>query len=128
MDRSTSLSLRGIDAAESSSVIFRFAAGGREYSWRFNAGTFDELVALGLGGRLGKGKDVHFDAARVTFEKGTELNPGKVRIRIGRKVRIVAPMPTTGEAAKAGRKAAGNAPVRKAPVRKTRTRKKSPAA
>lgn len=128
MDRSTSLALRGIDAAESSSVVFRFAAGGRTYSWRFNAGTFDELVALGLGGRLGKGKDVHFDAARVSFEKGTDLTPGKVRIRIGRKVRIVAPMPTQGKAGKAGRKAADAAEVRRAPVRKPRARKKSPAA
>lgn len=123
MDKPTSLALRGIDAAERSSIVFRFVAGGRKFSWRFNAGTFDELVALGLGGRLGKGKDVHFDAAQVSFEKGTELTPDKVRIKIGRKVRIVAPMPASGRAARKGRKAA-----EKAPVRKARARRRSPAA
>ncbi len=70
MDRTTSLDLRGIDASEDSSVLFRFSAGGRNYSWRFNAATIDELVALGLSGRLGKGKDVHFDAAKVSFRRG----------------------------------------------------------
>lgn len=104
MDRTTSLALRGIDAAGDSSVLFRFAAGGRTFSWRFNAGTFDELVALGLGGRLGKGRDVHFDAARVSFTEGTELTPGKVRIAIGRKVRVVAPMPAEKQVIKRRRK------------------------
>ena len=70
MDRTTQLDLRGIDSSEDSSVLFRFSAGGKEYSWKFNAATMDELVALGLGGRLGKGKDVHFDAARVRFQSG----------------------------------------------------------
>jgi hypothetical protein len=121
--RKTSLALRGIDAATDSSVVLRFAAGGQDYSWTFNAGTFDELVALALSGRLGKGKDVHFDAAKVSFEKGTGLKPGAVRIAIGRKVRIVAPLPAAGGLARAGRKAAGETPVRR-----TRTPKKSPAA
>lgn len=72
---------------------FRFAAGGEDYSWQFKAATFDELVALALGGRLGKGKDVHFDAARVSFRKGAGAKPGEVIISIGRKVKIVAPLP-----------------------------------
>ncbi len=93
MVRSTGLALRGIDAAERSSIIFRFAAGGRDYSWRFRAGTFDELVALGLSGRLGKGKDVHFDGAKVSFRKGRAGRRDEVIIAIGRKVRIVAPLP-----------------------------------
>jgi len=98
MDRSTGLALRGIDAADSSGVIFRFAAGGRDYSWRFNAGTFDELVALGLSGRLGKGKDVHFDGAKVSFRKGRAGRRDEVVIAIGRKVKIVAPMPANDAA------------------------------
>ena len=56
MDRTTHLDLRGIDASEDSSVLFRFSAGGKEFSWTFNAATMDELVALGLSGRLGKGR------------------------------------------------------------------------
>jgi hypothetical protein len=92
MDRTTQLDLRGIDSSEDSSVLFRFSAGGKEYSWKFNAATMDELVALGLGGRLGKGKDVHFDAARVTFQNGREGKPDTVSVAIGRKVRIVAPV------------------------------------
>jgi hypothetical protein len=93
MTRKTRLALRGVDAASDSSVEFRFAAGGEDYSWQFKAATFDELVALALGGRLGKGKDVHFDAAKVAFRKGTKRKPGEVVVTIGRKVRIVAPLP-----------------------------------
>jgi hypothetical protein len=93
MDRTTRLALRGIDATEDASVLFRFSAGGKDYSWRFNAATLDELVALGLDGRLGKGKDVHFDAARVSFQKGREGKSDTVTVAIGRKVRIVAPVP-----------------------------------
>ncbi len=92
MDRTTSLDLRGIDASEDASVLFRFSAGGKEFSWRFNAATMDELVALGLGGRLGKGRDVHFDAARVSFQNGRNSKPDTVTVAIGRKVRIVAPV------------------------------------
>lgn len=92
MDRTTRLDLRGIDASEDSSVLFRFSAGGKEYSWTFNAATMDELVALGLGGRLGKGRDVHFDAARVSFQSGREGKADTVSVAIGRKVRIVAPV------------------------------------
>lgn len=104
MDRTTSLDLRGIDASEDSSVLFRFSAGGRNYSWRFNAATIDELVALGLSGRLGKGKDVHFDAAKVSLQTGREGKPDTVTVAIGRKVRIVAPL-ARGRA-KAARRAA----------------------
>ena len=93
MTRKTRLALRGVDAASDSSVEFRFAAGGENYSWQFKAATFDELVALALGGRLGKGKDVHFDAAKVSFRKGAGAKPGEVIISIGRKVKIVAPLP-----------------------------------
>jgi hypothetical protein len=93
MTRTTSLALRGIDAAADSSVVFRFAAGGRDFSWKFKAATLDELVALVLAGRLGKGKDVHFDAARVSYRKGRDGQPGAVVITIGRKVKIVAPVP-----------------------------------
>lgn len=93
MDRTTELSLRGVDASADSSVVFRFSAGGQSYSWRFTAATLDELVALGLDGRLGEGKDVHFDAARVTFQEGGDGKPDTVTVAIGRKVRIVAPIP-----------------------------------
>lgn len=93
MTRKTRLALRGVDAATDSSVMFRFAAGGDDYSWQFKAATFDELVALALGGRLGKGKDVHFDAARVSFRRGAGGSRGQVIVSIGRKVRIVAPLP-----------------------------------
>ena len=55
-------------------------------------------MALALGGRLGAGKDVHFDAAKVSFKDGSEGRPGSVRIAIGRKVRIVAPAPARGKA------------------------------
>ncbi len=97
--RKTSLALRGIDTGAESSVVFRFAAGGQDYSWTFNAGTFDELVALGLSGRLGKGKDVHFDGAKVTLRKGRDGRRDEVVIAIGRKVKIVAPMPANDVAA-----------------------------
>lgn len=103
MNRATNLALRGIDATEDSSVLFRFAARGQDFSWKFQAGTFDELVALGLSGRLGKGKHVHFDAAKVSFRKGREGQPDSVVISIGRKVKIVAPMPAN-DAAPAPRK------------------------
>lgn len=93
MTRNNRLALRGVDAASDSTVVFRFAAGREEYSWQFKAATFDELVALALGGRLGKGRDVHFDAARVSFRRGTGHKPGEVIISIGRKVKIVAPLP-----------------------------------
>jgi hypothetical protein len=89
-ERTTSLALRGIDTSSDSSVLFRFSAGGKDYSWRFKAATMDELVALGLAGRLGKGRDVHFDAARVSFQDGRNGKPDTVTI--GRKVRIVAPV------------------------------------
>lgn len=105
MDRTTRLDLRGIDASEDSSVLFRFSAGGREFSWRFNAATMDELVALGLGGRLGKGRDVHFDAAKVSLQTGREGKPDTVTVAIGRKVRIVAPL-ARGRAKAAARRAA----------------------
>lgn len=110
MDRTTQLDLRGIDSSEDASVLFRFSAGGKEYSWKFNAATMDELVALGLGGRLGKGKDVHFDAARVTFQNGREGKPDTVSVAIGRKVRIVAPV-ARGRAKAAARRASAVAEV-----------------
>ena len=110
MDRTTQLDLRGIDSSEDSSVLSRFSAGGKEYSWKFNAATMDELVALGLGGRLGKGKDVHFDAARVTFQDGREGKPDTVSVAIGRKVRIVAPV-ARGRAKAAARRASAVAEV-----------------
>jgi hypothetical protein len=110
MDRTTQLDLRGIDSSEDSSVLFRFSAGGKEYSWKFNAATMDELVALGLGGRLGKGKDVHFDAARVAFQNGREGKPDTVSVAIGRKVRIVAPV-ARGRAKAAARRASAVAEV-----------------
>lgn len=93
MTRTTRLALRGIDAGADSAVVFRFAAGGKDFDWTFKAATFDELVALGLSGRLGKGKQVHFDAAKVSFRKGRDGMPGEVVISIGRKVKIVAPIP-----------------------------------
>lgn len=89
----TRLALRGIDSAADDGVVLRFAAGGDEFVWRFKAATYDELVALALGGRLGAGKDVHFDAAKVSITDGEAGRPGSVRIAIGRKVRIVAPAP-----------------------------------
>ena len=110
MDRTTQLDLRGIDSSEDSSVLFRFSAGGKEYSWKFDAATMDELVALGLGGRLGKGKDVHFVAARVTFQDGREGKPDTVSVAIGRKVRIVAPV-ARGRAKAAARRASAVAEV-----------------
>ena len=110
MDRTTQLDLRGIDSSEDSSVLFRFSAGGKEYSWKFNAATMDELVALGLGGRLGKGKDVHFDAARVTLQNGRKGKPDTVSVAIGRKVRIVAPV-ARGRAKAAVRRASAVAEV-----------------
>lgn len=91
-------------------MLFRFSAGGKEYSWKFNAATMDELVALGLGGRLGKGKDVHFDAARVTFQNGRGGKPDTVSVAIGRKVRIVAPV-ARGRAKAAARRASAVAEV-----------------
>lgn len=93
MTRTTRLALRGIDTGADSAVVFRFAAGGKDFDWTFKAATFDELVALGLSGRLGKGKQVHFDAAKVSFRKGRTGQPGEVVISIGRKVKIVAPIP-----------------------------------
>jgi hypothetical protein len=110
MDRTTQLDLRGIDASEDASVLFRFSAGGKDYSWTFNAATLDELVALGLGGRLGRGRDVHFDAARVSFQNGREGKQDTVTVAIGRKVRIVAPV-TRGRAKAAARRAAAVAEV-----------------
>jgi hypothetical protein len=124
MDRTTSLALRGIDASQDSSVLFRFSAGGKDYSWRFNAATLDELVALSLDGRLGKGRDVHFDAARVSFQEGRQGKPDTVTVAIGRKVRIVAPI------ARQRGKTARQVTEAVAPKteRKARVRKKSPAA
>jgi len=110
MERTTHLDLRGIDASEDMSVLFRFSAGGKEFSWKFNAATMDELVALGLGGRLGKGRDVHFEAARVSFQNGREGKPDTVSVAIGRKVRIVAPV-SRGRAKAAVRRAAVGAEV-----------------
>lgn len=101
--KTTQLALRGIDTASDDGVVLRFAAGGEQFAWRFKAATFDELVALALGGRLGVGRDVHFDGAKVSFKAGVAGRAGSVRIAIGRKVRIVAPAP--GKAA-AVRKAA----------------------
>jgi hypothetical protein len=124
MDRTTHLALRGIDASEDSSVLFRFSAAGKDYTWRFNAATLDELVALGLDGRLGKGRDVHFDAARVSFQEGREGKPDMVTVAIGRKVRIVAPVARRrGKPARQVTEA-----VSPRPERKARVRKKSPAA
>jgi hypothetical protein len=138
MTKKTSLALRGIESGSDSSVVFKFAAGGEEFSWRFKAATFDELVALALDGRLGKGRDVHFDGAKVTFKKGKAGLPGSVRIAIGRKVRIVVPAPVRGKAAAATRKAVGEeaakrpgtrkAAVRKTPTRRTPDRRKTPIA
>lgn len=125
MDRTTRLSLRGIDASDDSSVLFRFSAGGKDYSWRFNAATLDELVALGLDGRLGKGRDVHFDAARVSFQDGREGKPDTVTVAIGRKVRIVAPVKRVRGKAAARRTAAAAV---KPPARRTRVVRNSPAA
>ena len=98
--RATQLALRGVDTSSDDGVMLRFAAGGDEFVWRFKAATFDELVALALGGRLGAGRDVHFDAAKVSFKHGSEGRSGSVRIAIGRKVRIVAPVPVKKAAAK----------------------------
>jgi len=103
--RTTSLALRGIDASSDSSVLLRFSAGGQDYSWRFKAATLDELVALGLSGRLGKGRDVHFDAARVSFHDGRDGKPDTVTVAIGRKVRIVAPVKRRRARAAARRRA-----------------------
>jgi len=93
MTRTNRLSLRGIDAEKDSSVKLRFAAGGQEFDWTFKAATLDELVALALSGRLGKGRDVHFDGAKVSYRKGRAGQPDEVAIAIGRKVKIVAPLP-----------------------------------
>ena len=123
-DRTTPLALRGIDASQDASVLFRFSAGGKEYSWRFNAATLDELVALGLDGRLGKGRDVHFDAAKVSFQKGREGQSDTVTIAIGRKVRIVAPVARQG--GKPARQVTDAAAPK--PERKSRVKRKSPAA
>lgn len=90
--RTTALALRGVDATSGNDVVLRFAARGEEFSWQFKAATFDELVALVLGGRLGVGRDVHFDAAKVSVREAAAGKPGEVRVAIGRKVRIVAPV------------------------------------
>lgn len=103
--RTTSLALRGINASSDSSVLLRFSAGGQDYSWRFKAATLDELVALGLSGRLGKGRDVHFDAARVSFQDGRDGKPDTVTVAIGRKVRIVTPVKRRRARAAARRRA-----------------------
>ena len=116
MTKRTALALRGIDSGSNASVVLRFAARGEEFSWRFNAATYDELVALALGGRLGLGRDVHFDAAKVSFDKGAAGKPGSVRIAIGRKVRIVAPAPVSKVA------------VKRPAARKMRAPRKLPAA
>lgn len=126
MTRNTVLSLRGIDAGADSSVVFRFASGGDQFSWTFKAATLDELVALALDGRLGAGRDVHFDAAKVSYKKGKPGKPGSVRIAIGRKVRIVVPAPVRGKTAAAARKAVGEAPVKRAVVRKAVAIRKAP--
>lgn len=125
MTRNTRLALQGIDSAPDASVELRFAARGETFSWRFKAATYDELVALVLGGRLGAGKDVHFDAARVSFQKPAEGRPETVTVSIGRKVRIVAPVPRRN--GKTTRPPADAQVVRPA-QRRTRSRRKSPAA
>lgn len=124
--RTTQLALRGIDTASDDGVVLRFAAGGDQFAWRFKAATFDELVALALGGRLGAGKDVHFDAAKVSFKEGEAGQPGSVRVAIGRKVRIVAP--AQGRAAAAARKAAGETPLKRASGRRAAAHRKTPIA
>lgn len=102
--RATALVLRGIDSTPENGVVLRFSARGETYAWAFKGATFDELVALMLSGRVGRGRDVHFDGAKVSFEAGSAGRPGSVRVAIGRKVRIVAP-------------------VKKTPAKRTRARK-----
>lgn len=103
--RTTQLSLRGVDSTPENGVVLRFSARGETYSWQFKGATFDELIALALSGRVGRGRDVHFDGAKVSFEAGAAGRPGTVRVAIGRKVRIVAPVKKTPAKQGRGRKA-----------------------
>jgi len=90
MARATQRDPGGIAARAGSGVPFRFGAGGRADSWRFSAAPMDERVAPGLAGRLGRGRDVSFDAARVTFNNGCEGKPDTVSVAIGVRVRRAA--------------------------------------
>jgi hypothetical protein len=105
----TKLSLSGIDTGKDGRLVFRFVASGRSMTWEFCSTSFAEFVALLLSGRLGLGNDVHFDAASVSLEEGEGRKRGSVRIAIGAKATIVAPLPAQATARK---------PVRRA-VRKT---------
>lgn len=90
----TKLSLTGIDPGPDGTLVFNFLVGGKPMSWEFAASSFQEFVALLLGGRMGAGNDVHFDDADVSFEEPVAGQmPGRVCISIGSKVRIVAPAP-----------------------------------
>jgi hypothetical protein len=91
----TTLSLTGIDVGPDGALVFRFLEGGRAFTWHFRATSFPEFLALLLGGRLGAGNEVHFDAAQVTIEEPRDHKPGRVGIAIGEKATIVAPLPST---------------------------------
>lgn len=96
----TKLTLAGMDAGPGGALVFRFVEGGRAMSWEFRGASYPEFLALLLDGRLGGASDVHFDAAQVTVESAQGREPGQVKIAIGRKATIVAPLP--------GKAAAGN--------------------
>lgn len=89
----STLSLAGIDVGPDGALVFRFLEGGRALTWQFRAASFPEFLALLLGGRLGAGNDVHFDAAAVTIKEPRDRKPGSVGIAIGKKATIVAPLP-----------------------------------
>ena len=91
----TTLSLAGIDVGPDGALVFRFLEGGRALTWQFRAASFPEFLALLLGGRLGAGNDVHFDAATVAIDEARGDKPGAVRVAIGRKATIVAPLPAS---------------------------------
>lgn len=93
----TTLSLAGIDVGPDGALVFRFLEGGRALSWHFRASSFPEFLALLLGGRLGVGNDVHFDAAMVSIDEARDRKPGSVRVAVGRKATIVAPLPAGAE-------------------------------
>lgn len=111
----TTLSLTGIDVGPDGALVFRFLEGGRPLTWHFRATSFPEFLALLLGGRLGAGNEVHFDAATVAPEGPKGGKRGSVGIAIGKKATIVAPLPA-GPAEKpqsaAGRRTPSRSPGR----------------
>ncbi|MEZ6030905.1 MAG: hypothetical protein R3C46_14295 [Hyphomonadaceae bacterium] len=99
----TKLALAGIDAGADGALVFRFTAAGQPMTWEFKSASFPEFLALLFSGRLGSGNDVHFDAAEVSMLDHAGCRSGSVRIAIGDKATIVAPLPAQAIVLKAAR-------------------------